>query len=106
MELTKAREIADRIVVLLKPYCARVEIAGSIRRRKADVHDIEIVCLPKDELIFDFNVPGLFDCCDFVKNGPRYKQILTALQDALIDKQITTNEEERELLDKLTGDIS
>lgn len=38
--------------------------------------------------------------------GPRYKQILTALQDALIDKQITTNEEERELLDKLTGDIS
>ena len=43
----KAKEIADNIVALLKPYCDRIEIAGSIRREKAIVGDIEIVAIPK-----------------------------------------------------------
>ena len=31
----------------LAPYCERIEIAGSIRRRKPLVHDIEILFIPK-----------------------------------------------------------
>jgi DNA polymerase/3'-5' exonuclease PolX len=74
MELSRAREIAKRVLVLLRPFCERAEIAGSIRRGKPEVGDIEIVVIPKDEG-FEFHVPGLFDCCEFIKNGPRYKQI-------------------------------
>ena len=42
-----AKEIADNIVLLLKPHCYRIEIAGSIRREKDIVNDVEIVCIPK-----------------------------------------------------------
>lgn len=42
-----AKKYADRIVQLLSPHCHRIEIAGSIRRRKEIVGDIEIVCIPK-----------------------------------------------------------
>lgn len=31
----------------LKPHCERIEIAGSIRRKKKFPNDIEIVCIPK-----------------------------------------------------------
>lgn len=47
MELEKARKIADKLVELLEPHCERISIAGSIRREKPEVKDIEIVCIPK-----------------------------------------------------------
>lgn len=47
MKLAQATEIAERIKALLGPRCERIEIAGSIRRRKVVVGDIEIVCIPK-----------------------------------------------------------
>ncbi len=48
-ELTyiEAKAMADDIVGLLKPHCIRIEIAGSIRRKKSIIGDIEIVCIPK-----------------------------------------------------------
>jgi DNA polymerase/3'-5' exonuclease PolX len=46
MKLEIAKEIADRIVALMAPYCGIINIAGSIRREKPDVKDIEIVALP------------------------------------------------------------
>jgi DNA polymerase/3'-5' exonuclease PolX len=50
MKLDEAKAIAEGLVEGMRPYCARVEIAGSIRRRKAEVKDIEIVAVPKWEL--------------------------------------------------------
>lgn len=47
MELSRALQIANNIVDLLRPHCFRIEIAGSIRRKKPDVKDIEIVAIPK-----------------------------------------------------------
>jgi DNA polymerase/3'-5' exonuclease PolX len=47
MNLHTAQPIADRVRDLLAPHCDRIEIAGSIRRQKADVGDIEIVAIPK-----------------------------------------------------------
>jgi DNA polymerase (family 10) len=47
MELEKAKAIAGKIRVLLWPVCDRIEIAGSIRRRKPEVGDIELLCIPK-----------------------------------------------------------
>jgi DNA polymerase/3'-5' exonuclease PolX len=37
---------ANELVELLRPFCERIEIAGGIRRRKQDPHDIELVCVP------------------------------------------------------------
>ena len=47
MILTEAQALAQSAVYALSPYCERIEIAGSIRRRKAEVKDAEIVCIPK-----------------------------------------------------------
>lgn len=47
MHLTKANLVAMAIVERLAPFCTRIEIAGSIRRKKPEVGDIEIVCIPK-----------------------------------------------------------
>lgn len=38
---------AARVVQLLAPACDRIHIAGSIRRQRPEVKDIEIVCQPK-----------------------------------------------------------
>lgn len=43
----KAKKIADRLVELLTPTVERIHIAGSIRREKEQVKDIEIICIPK-----------------------------------------------------------
>ena len=47
MELERARKIADAVVKRLSPYCQRIEIAGSIRRRKPWVKDVDLVLIPK-----------------------------------------------------------
>ena len=33
----------------LKPFCKKIEIAGSIRRHSNNPHDIDIVLIPKDK---------------------------------------------------------
>lgn len=47
MELTKALPIANKIVALLKPYCDKIDIAGSCRREKSEVGDLEVCAVPK-----------------------------------------------------------
>jgi DNA polymerase (family 10) len=43
----KALKIAQATLEQLRPHCVRAEIAGSIRRKKSEVGDIEIVAIPK-----------------------------------------------------------
>lgn len=47
MILAVADAIAQRVRRQLLPHCLRCEVAGSIRRRKPNVNDIEIVAIPK-----------------------------------------------------------
>lgn len=49
MELSDARRRAEQLIEQMQPYCHRIEIAGSIRRGKPEVKDIEIVAAPKWE---------------------------------------------------------
>jgi DNA polymerase/3'-5' exonuclease PolX len=37
---------ATSVVQAIAPYCERIEIAGSLRRCKPEIGDIEIVCIP------------------------------------------------------------
>lgn len=45
--LHAALAAAERAVALLRDGCERIEIAGSIRRRRPDVKDIELVVVPR-----------------------------------------------------------
>jgi DNA polymerase/3'-5' exonuclease PolX len=46
MRNDQARDIAERLVELMRPYCTRIEIAGSLRRGNPVVKDVEIVAIP------------------------------------------------------------
>lgn len=54
MELEKAREIAKEVRQYLDGSCVRIEIAGSIRRQKKDVGDIELLCIPRSDGVVDW----------------------------------------------------
>jgi len=65
MELERAEKIAEQLKPLLEPACEceRVVVVGSIRRRKPEVGDIELLCIPRyvdgvDQL--DKEIGGLF----------------------------------------------
>ena len=64
MDIKQARVIAEGVKNLLAPFCERIEIAGSIRRNKPEVKDIEIVCVPKE---IPFNT-DLFGSVGFERN--------------------------------------
>jgi DNA polymerase/3'-5' exonuclease PolX len=62
MELSKARNIAEKLLLDISPYCSRAEIAGSIRRKKAEVKDVELVVRVEnwDELFDTLQQHGKF----------------------------------------------
>ncbi len=75
--LETAERIAQKYIEQLSPQCERIEIAGSIRRRKAAVGDIEIVAMPKPFIDLFGNRSGYHDLTlpvRSIKNGQRYKQ--------------------------------
>lgn len=89
LTLEKARNIAEQYREELAPYCEQIEIAGSIRRNKPEVGDIEMVVIPKYETwgMDMFGQPRLYNALEkviqeahnngliLIKNGPRYKQM-------------------------------
>ena len=85
LEFGEVNRIAERLMVELSPYCQRVWVAGSLRREKSKVGDIELVIKPdicKDMMGFDVSreIP-LPSRGKVIKNGSRYKQI--ALPDGI-----------------------
>ena len=42
-------KLAKNLVKTLKPYCKRIKIVGSIRRKEKNPGDIDIVLIPKDK---------------------------------------------------------
>jgi hypothetical protein len=42
----EANAIAEDLVNQLRPHCSQIDIAGSIRRGRSTIGDIEIVCFP------------------------------------------------------------
>ena len=87
ISLSQARRIAESVVAELACACERIEIAGSVRREKSEVGDIEICAIPKIEKnvdLFGFPIEGcsaldIFEYAKigrFVKGKSRYKQIL------------------------------
>ncbi len=70
MELLQAKAIADKIYERFLPYCDRIHIAGSVRREKAQVGDIEIVAQAKNEESKD-----MFGNIEYVIRSPYFQEI-------------------------------
>jgi DNA polymerase (family 10) len=49
MELSQANKIALEIEEQLRPWCSNIAIAGSIRRKKDWVRDIDMVAIPSNQ---------------------------------------------------------
>jgi len=47
MKLEEAQAYANKVVEAIRDLCDRIEVAGSIRRKKKEVNDIDIVAIPK-----------------------------------------------------------
>ena len=89
---TFAREIAEDLISELSGFCDRIEVAGSLRRKRQAVHDIDLVVIPKfvqmnDESLFGHPVQEnllekkLSQLClrgelDLVANGSKIKRFL------------------------------
>lgn len=90
MPYADALAMANHLVSLLKPGCERIMIAGSLRRQKPEIGDIEIVAMPMLEPVCDlFGMPvegmersGLDERLaslkteGYTKNGAKYKQFM------------------------------
>jgi len=92
MNLNQVTEIAERIRAELAPFCERIEIAGSIRRRKPEVGDIEIVCIPKTyetgmfqggDTVVDPDFCAMVDRWPAVKGKPTGKYTQRLLPDGI-----------------------
>lgn len=54
MRLFQALIVAEAVMGVLRPSCDRIEVAGSVRRKKEEPHDLEICCIVKQSEILDF----------------------------------------------------
>jgi DNA polymerase (family 10) len=91
--LDTAKEYAAKVVNELYTACQRIEIAGSIRRNRATVGDIEIVCIPIDRFFQSGSLEERIAALSWkpIKNGSKYKQLDIGL-DVPLDLFITTPE--------------
>ncbi len=113
MSLELAKFHANTVLSLLSIYCEKSEIAGSIRREKSIVGDIEIVAIPK----FEYKARGLHKLlandneltpvslldemidvlrargdCKIGKNGHKYKELIYDRMDFKVDLFIAKKE--------------
>ena len=85
MRLSEADAVAAVVVAQLEPHCERIKIAGSIRRRRPEVGDIEVVAIarPYDVGLFESGLAKVVNRWPKVKGelGPncRYTQRLVPL---------------------------
>lgn len=54
MKLADAQHAARDVVRQLGPWCERIEVAGSVRREREEVGDLEIVCVPRSRDMMEF----------------------------------------------------
>jgi DNA polymerase/3'-5' exonuclease PolX len=92
MDRLAALVIAEKSRAALAPYCHRIEIAGSLRRGKPEVKDIELVAIPKaiptglfgDEMITDPDLCAAVNQWPAVKGTPQGKYTQRQLPEGIV----------------------
>ena len=51
LDRSEVESLAFKILGEIEPFCLKAEIAGSIRRRRGVVNDVDIVVLPKPQVV-------------------------------------------------------
>lgn len=104
MSLASAVKLADKVKLELAPGCQRIEIAGSVRREKESIGDLEVVCIakpildlfgePTGDSHLDFELDRLIieGRLEAVKGGDRYRQYLLPKSNVKLDLFIATPE--------------
>lgn len=63
LELAKAQALASQVESSIKPLCTKLEVVGSIRRQRPEIHDIDFVVLTSDanwkKIISQFKKPNI-----------------------------------------------
>jgi DNA polymerase/3'-5' exonuclease PolX len=54
MRLEQAEKLAEQFIHEIVVYCEKIKIVGSIRRRKTECRDIDLVLLAKPEELWNF----------------------------------------------------
>lgn len=72
MNHAAAKDIAIKLCYQLQPFCEKINIAGSVRRQKPEVKDIEVILLPKTITVCQDTLFGGGDgikevCADFIR---------------------------------------
>lgn len=75
MKYESIKRYADELVEILRSYCIRIEIAGSIRRQVPECKDIDIVCIPDKYKLEQFLKFEARDKIFIKMNGPFYKRL-------------------------------
>lgn len=109
LSLDDAKSQAEQLLQRLQPACHRIQVAGSIRRHRRYVGDIEIVALPRlheQRDLFDVPTGITSSWLDLTlgtmieqgairvgeKWGPRFKQFTLPAYDTPVDLFITNEE--------------
>jgi hypothetical protein len=105
LELAKAQTLTAKIIDALAPGCQRIEPAGSVRRCKPEVGDLEIVCTPRSKQVsmfgeLDLSATWLDDILAGLlregrltpghANGPKYKSFIVSSTGVQLDLFIVT----------------
>ena len=101
MPLVKAQDIARRFMKYLEPFVEKMSVAGSVRREVDFCHDVEVVCVPKDEFSMGKAFPEGFK--GMTTNGSRLKKFVYNDSGIHIELYITTREDYGRILAIRTG---
>lgn len=89
LRLEEAKLIAERVKAMLSPHCDRIETAGSIRRGRPLVHDIDILMIPKSghDLVLSSLLCGMGS---LEVDGPKIKRLHLPKENIALDIYIAT----------------
>lgn len=107
---TLAASIATEFLVELSPVCARIQIAGSIRREKPEVGNVDLLAIPSvirvqdfsgqagllEENLLDVKLSRLYARGLFTvqSNGPRVKRLMRKVDGHTVPVTIRISDEE------------
>jgi len=85
MKLEEAERLAQSFIEEIRPFCERIQVAGSVRRKKPEVKDVDLVMIVRDWFGLNATLQKLGK---LVLDGPKLKRVL--YKGAQIDMYVAT----------------